>query len=112
MFTITDLASERAKEVLTAEGKTGWGLRVFASGSSCCGPSFGLDLEENAAEGDNVTEHNGLKIFSDASTHQLLDGKAFDFVDNGQQQGFVIRDLNPAAAGGSCSSGGCGGSCH
>ena len=110
MFTITDIASEKAKEVLATEGKPGWGLRIFMAGSSCCGPSFGLDLEETPAEGDNVTEHNGLKVFADSNTQQMLSDKAFDFIDNGQQQGFVIRDLNPKAS--SCSSGSCGSSCH
>lgn len=107
MLTITDTASEKAKEVLAAEGKAGWGLRIFMSGSSCCGPSFGLDLEETAGADDKVIEHNGLKVFTDANTQEMLNGKAFDFVDNGQQQGFVIRDLNPGA-GSSCGSGGCG----
>ena len=110
MFTITDIASEKAKEVLTTEGKTGWGLRIFTSGSSCCGPSFGLDLEETPAEGDVVTEHNGMRVFADANTQGQLSGKVFDFVDNGQAQGFVIRDLNPGPS--TCSSGSCGSSCH
>ena len=91
MFTVTEVAAEKAKEVLEAEGKTGWGLRIFVAGGSCCGPAYGMDLDENAKEGDEVVELNGLKVFADKDTFEKLNGMEVDFVDNGQQQGFVIK---------------------
>ena len=40
MLTVTNIAVEKAKEVLEAEGKAGWGLRIFIAGGSCCGPAY------------------------------------------------------------------------
>lgn len=109
MFTITDAAADKAKEVLETEGKADWGLRVFVSGGSCCGPAYGMDLDENAKDGDEVTEKNGLKVFTDKDTFEKLTGMTIDFVDDGQNQGFVIKGDTPPGAP-SCSSGGCGSS--
>ena len=107
MFTITEAAAEKAKEVLETEGKTGWGLRVFVSGGSCCGPAYGMDLDEAAKDGDETTEQNGLKVFTDKETFEKMNGMEIDFVDDGQQQGFVIKGNEPEAPSCGCSSGSC-----
>jgi iron-sulfur cluster assembly accessory protein len=104
MLTITDLAVEKAKEILTAEGKADWGIRVFAAGGGCCGPSYGMDLEEKPGEGDEIIEKDGLKLFLDRSSFDNLKGFEIDFIDDGQQQGFVMKG---GPSGGSCGSGGC-----
>ena len=57
MVTISDMAAEKSKEILTAEGKAEWGLRFYTAGSSCCGPSYGIDVVENPVDGDEVVEH-------------------------------------------------------
>ena len=72
MLKISDIAAEKAKEILKAEGKEGWGLRVFIHGSGCCGPSYGMDLDENPAEGDETVEKNGLKVFVDKDASASL----------------------------------------
>ncbi len=46
MLTISDAAAEKGKQKLTAEGKADWGLRVYMAESSCCGPSFGMNVNE------------------------------------------------------------------
>ena len=116
MFTITEAAADKAKEVLEKEGKAEWGLRIFVAGGSCCGPSYGMDLDENSKDGDEITEKNGLKVFTDQDTFAKLQGMTIDFIDDGQQQGFVIKGDNPSSCspdngGGGCGSGGCGSSC-
>ncbi|GBE04943.1 iron-binding protein IscA [bacterium BMS3Abin10] len=106
MFKITDLAVEKAKHILSVEGKTGWGFRVFMAGSSCCGPSFGMDIAENPTDGDKVVEKDGLKVFLAKDASEKLDSMGIDFVDKGQQQGFVITGGQPSSCstehGGSC----------
>ena len=113
MLTITDTAAVKAKEVIEAEGKTGWGLRIFIAGGSCCGPAYGMDIDENPKEGDVIIEKDGLKVFADADASEKLTGMEVDYVDDGQQQGFVIKGNEPA--GGGCApsadgAGGCGSS--
>lgn len=101
MITITDKAAEKAKEILVAEGKDGWGLRVYNAGGGCCGPSYGLDLDEKAAAEDEVVEKNGLKVFVDKGTFSGLAGMQLDYIQDGDREGFVLS----GGAASSCSSG-------
>ena len=105
MLKISDIAAEKAKEILKAEGKEGWGLRVFIHGSGCCGPSYGMDLDEKASEGDETIEKNGLKVFVDKDASASLSSKEIDFIKTEQGEGFVINGDEPPSKGSSCSSG-------
>lgn len=104
MVTISETAAKKGKEILTAEGKTGWGLRIYTAGSSCCGPSYGMDLDEKPAEGDEVLEKDGLRVFLDQATLKNLSGMEVDFVDDGERQGFVLTGGKASACGSSCGS--------
>lgn len=90
MIAITTVAVEKAKQVLSQEGKSEWGLRIYIAGSSCCGPSFGMDLSEKPTEGDTVVENDGLKVFIDKDATDKLNGMKLDFMDDGTRQGFVV----------------------
>jgi iron-sulfur cluster assembly protein len=103
VFIITDAAADKAKEFLAAEGKSEWGVRIMAAGSSCCGPSYGMDLDKDPKDEDEVTEKNGFRVFTDKDTYAQLDGMKMDYVDNGQQQGFVIQPDVPEGSAPSCS---------
>ncbi len=112
MLKISDSAAEKAKEILKAEGKEGWGLRIFVQGSSCCGPSYGMDIDEKAAADDDTVEKNGLKVFVNKETSASLADKEIDYVSNDRGEGFVIN----GGAAPSCGSGGgaassCGSGC-
>ncbi len=100
---ISEVAAEKAKEILKAEGKEGWGLRIFIHGSGCCGPSYGMDIDEKAADGDQTVETNGLKVFCDNEAFASLNDKEMDFIRTEQGEGFVINNLGGAAP--SCGSG-------
>jgi iron-sulfur cluster assembly protein len=102
---ISDSAAEKAKEILKAEGKESWGLRVFIHGSGCCGPSYGMDLEEAPGSGDETVEKNGLKVFVDKETLTSLSDKEIDYVKTPEGEGFVINGGSEAPSCGSgCSS--------
>jgi iron-sulfur cluster assembly accessory protein len=92
-----------AKQFMVDEGKEGWGLRIYKAGESCCGPSFGLDLLENPEPGDEVIEKNGLKLFVEKDTVESLAEMSMDYVEEGEQAGFIL-------SGGKASSCGSGGS--
>lgn len=102
MLKITESATEKAKEILKSEGKENWGLRIFIHGSGCCGPSYGIDLDENASEGDETVEHNGLKVFVDKEASESLRDKEVDYIKTEQGEGFVINSNEPPS---SCDSG-------
>ncbi len=108
MVTVSDVAAEKSKEILTAEGKAEWGLRFFTAGSSCCGPSYGIDIVETPVDGDHVIDKNGTKFFIEKSTSESMKGMEIHFVDDGEKQGFVLTGGEAS----SCdSNSGCGSSC-
>jgi iron-sulfur cluster assembly accessory protein len=107
-MTISEIAAEKGKQILTAEGKSQGGLRVYLAGGGCCGPSFGMDINEAPADGDEVIEKNGLKVFVEKAALDKLSGMEMDFVQEGESQGFVIRNPQPPSCGPTCGSGACG----
>ncbi|MEJ2697002.1 MAG: iron-sulfur cluster assembly accessory protein [Candidatus Sulfobium sp.] len=104
MLKISDAAAEKALQLLKTEGKEGWGLRVFIHGAGCCGPSYGLDIDQAASEDDETVEKNGLKVFMDKEASQSLSGKEIDYVKTDQGEGFVINSNEPPSCGSGCSS--------
>ena len=102
MVTITDKAAEKAKAILAAEGKDSWGLRIYSAGGGCCGPSYGLDLDERALVDDEVIEKDGLRVFVDKNTILTLTGMQLDYVTDGEHEGFTLT----GGAAPSCGSGG------
>jgi iron-sulfur cluster assembly accessory protein len=100
-MTITEKAAEKAKAILEVEGKDNWGIRIFVAGKSCCGPSYGLDLQEEQRPDDEVVEKNGLKVFMDKQISEALSGTQLDYYAGNEGEGFIF-------SGGvsSCSTGG------
>ena len=103
MVTISDVASEKGKQLLKAEGKSAWGLRVYLAGSSCCGPSFGMDLSEHPSDGDEIIEKNGLRVFLDKAAFAKLKGMEIHYIDDGVERGFVITGKQPSSCDSGCS---------
>ncbi|MGE5892538.1 MAG: HesB/IscA family protein [bacterium] len=98
MLTITDSAAGKMKEILSAEGKKEWGIRLYAEeGGGCCS-SYGLDLAERASENDDVIEKDGVRVFVEKHMSALVADMTIDFLDDGTRQGFVLT-------GGSCGTG-------
>ena len=103
MVTVSDAAAEKTKEILEAEGKADHGLRFATAGSSCCGPSYSIDIVDKPVDGDEVIEKNGARFYIEKTTLASITGKEIDFVDDGERQGFVFTGGEAP----SCSSGGC-----
>ncbi len=104
MFTITDRAAEKAKAILSMEGKDSWGLRVYSAGGGCCGPSYGLDIEESPMPDDEILEKNGLRVFIDKTTLSTLTGMNLDYYDDGEREGFILSGGEAPSCGSGCSS--------
>lgn len=95
MITITDTAVRKAKELLIASKKQGWGLRIYQASGGCCGPSYGMDIEDKAGADDEVIENEGLKLFMDKETAFRLKDMQIDYLDDGFSEGFVINSPMP-----------------
>jgi iron-sulfur cluster assembly accessory protein len=105
MITISDIAADKIKEILNAEGVPNHALRVVAGEGSCCGPSYEIMIDEKTGDGDTVVEKNGARLFVDVSTAKALDGAELSFVSDENGDGFVLGFPNGMPESGSC---GCG----
>jgi len=103
VVTITDTAAEKAISILAAEGKDSWGLRIYSAEGGCCGPSYGLDIEEVPLPDDEVIEKNGLRVFVDKNTLASLNGIKLDYYDDGDRAGFVLSGGPAPSCGSGCS---------
>ncbi len=100
MLTITDRAVDKAKEILLAEGKDSWGIRIYCAGESCCGPSYGLDINEAPKVGDEVISRDGLKLFVERVAFEKLSGMQLDYYEDMERAGFMITGLAPSCGSG------------
>jgi iron-sulfur cluster assembly accessory protein len=89
-MTITDKAAEKVKKILTDEGKENYGIRIYIAGMGCCGPSYGLNIQEEQMPNDEVIEKNGLKVYMDKETRESLTGREFDYYVGKEGEGFIF----------------------
>ena len=93
-FIITNKAAEKLKEVLKENNKEGSGLRVEIIPGGCSGFQYGLELDDNTSDLDNVIEEKGVKIMISKENMTFLKGAKLDYVDSLQGGGFKISNSN------------------
>ncbi len=97
-MTITPEAVKRLREILEREGKPEAGLRVFISEGGCSGFSYGMALEEEPQEGDQVVETSGVKVIVDDYSWNYVAGSEIDYVNSLMGGGFTVRNPNAMAS--------------
>ena len=107
MLALTDRAVTAALRAMADAEEPAAGIRITAESGGCHGPSYGLELEDFADAEDKTLEFGGLKVFIAASVLAGLDGVSLDFVEDGEDAGFVFNNPNKRRSG--C---GCGGNGH
>jgi iron-sulfur cluster insertion protein len=94
MINVSSTAATKINELLAEEQKDGSGLRVFVQGGGCSGFQYGLMIEEQGNDADQVFESNGVKLFVDPISIRYLSGAEVDFVDTVTGGGFTIKNPN------------------
>ena len=107
MITVTDMAVEKLKAILSEEGQPEAALRVIVVPQGA-GASYMLALEEGLAEDDLLLHDVGVKVITDVDSAALLDGAEIDYAEGLMRSGFVITNPNIATVAGGCA---CGGNC-
>ena len=74
MVSITPHAAEKVREIATAEGLDGQGLRLRVIGGGCAGFQYDLYFEDKPTDMDELFESNGVNMFVDPLSFQYLDG--------------------------------------
>ena len=98
MITITQEAANQLKSFLVDNGSPEAGLRVFVAPGGCSGLQYGMTIEDNAEEGDEVIETEGVRLLVDNFSAMYLQGAEVDYVNSLMGGGFTVH--NPSAVSG------------
>ncbi len=95
MITLTDTAVSKVKELLEAEGAAELALRVAVRPGGCSGFSYEMFFDGDiAADDQQATYLDGVKVVVDPSSAQLLEGATLDYKNTLNESGFAITNPN------------------
>jgi len=99
-LSLSSEAADKAREFLMQENLTpeAEGLRVAVLPGGCSGFQYGLNLEAEAREDDEIIVSNGIRLFVDPFSLQYLQGTVIGYHSSLQGSGFTFT--NPNATGG------------
>ncbi|MGH7481037.1 MAG: HesB/IscA family protein [Longimicrobiales bacterium] len=98
---VTPTAITEVQKFMQEQGSSnGAGLRVAVLPGGCSGFQYGLNIEDEAQDDDDVFDVNGVRVFVDPFSAQYLDGVEIDYVTTMMGSGFTFKNPN--------STGGCG----
>ena len=94
MISVTTRAADKVKEIASAEGLQGQGLRLRVIGGGCAGFTYDLYFEDQVGEMDEEYESNGVKLYVDPLSHQYLEETEIDYVEGVHGSGFKFNNPN------------------
>jgi iron-sulfur cluster assembly protein len=100
-LTLTDAARAKLAGFIAAE--PGLGLRVYVSAGGCSGFRYGMMLEDAPRPDDLRSIVEGISLYVDPASAELVRGSTIDYVDALMGAGFTVSNPN-AVAGCSCGS--------
>jgi len=110
LISVTPLAAEQVKAVLSERDRPDAVLRIFIAGKTCSGFSYGMTLADGPDDDDILIEEQGVRFIVDNVSAPFLSGAQVDFIDTLTHRGFTIVNPN-ASSGGGCGCGNGGGGC-
>src|SRR3954452_302373 len=97
MVTLTEIATKKVTEFLSTEEHAEAGLRVAVKGGGCSGFQYQLALHQTR-DGDQVVEHEGIRILVDEQSLRYVDGSVVDYTESLMGAGFQVNNPNVVAA--------------
>ncbi len=95
---LSDRAAEKIRELLSdQENGAEQALRVGVRGGGCSGFQYQLALDE-LRDGDQVFEHDGIRIIVDELSLKYVDGSTVDYTESLMGAGFQVNNPNVVAA--------------
>ena len=102
MINLTDSALNAVRSAIAGADEPAGGLRIMVEAGGCAGHKYMMGLVNEAAPDDTVVERDGVKVFVDMKSHELLAGTTIDFVVALEGSGFTFENPNATS---SCSCG-------
>ncbi|MDB5055358.1 MAG: iron-sulfur cluster insertion protein ErpA [Bacilli bacterium] len=98
MINISESATDKIKELLSAEETPNMFLRLSVKAGGCSGFSYGMGFDNEQNDLDEAMEFHGLKVVVDTESRKYLNGVEIDFKDSGMGGGFTIENPNAVAS--------------
>ena len=108
MLTLTEKAQSVVKNFIEKSENPVVGLRVMVTGGGCSGMQYGMRLEEDLVETDQVIKFGDVSVLVDPSSAELLQGVTVDYVESMESSGFKFENPNATASCGCGNSFSCG----
>lgn len=102
MINLTDSALNAVREAISSAPEPMGGLRIMVEAGGCAGYKYMMGLVNDGEADDTVIERDGVKVFVDMNSHDLLAGTTIDFVVAIEGSGFTFENPNATS---SCSCG-------
>jgi iron-sulfur cluster assembly accessory protein len=98
-ITVTPNAVAEVQKFMEEQGAADTaGLRVAVLPGGCSGFQYGLNIEDEPQDDDEIVDLNGIRLFVDPFSGQYLQGVEIDYVTTMMGAGFTFK--NPNASGG------------
>lgn len=94
---VTEKAKERIIQLMQESGHAddpSYFVRVGVVGGGCSGLSYKLDFDNQVKPGDQVFEHNGIKVVTDLKSFLYLVNTTLEFSDGLNGKGFYFNNPN------------------
>ena len=95
ILSLSDMAAGKLREITAGEANPNVGLRVYVYSGGCSGFRYGMMIEDAPTAEDRVLESQGIKVYVDTKSLDLLTGSQIDYVDTLMGAGFTV--INPNA---------------
>ena len=97
-LSLTNAAATKLRELTAEETNPAIGLRVYVYSGGCSGFRYGMMIEDTPTEDDQLLEANGVRVYVDGKSIDLLRGSEIDYVDTLMGAGFTVNNPNAVAA--------------
>ncbi|TLG71192.1 iron-sulfur cluster assembly accessory protein [Methylocystis sp. B8] len=102
MINLTNSALNAVQTAISGSPDPVDGLRIKVEAGGCAGYQYRMGLVREGEPDDTVIEREGVKLYIDNSSHELLAGTTIDYVVAVQGSGFTFDNPNAQS---SCSCG-------
>jgi len=94
-ITLTQTAAERVRGYLAKDG--GQGLRFGVRKTGCSGFAYVVDIADQVRDDDMVFQSQGIDVFVDPKSLELVDGTTIHFDKRELFETFVFQNPNVSA---------------
>ena len=98
VVSLSDAAASKLRELTAEETNPAIGLRVYVYSGGCSGFRYGMMLEDAPTPEDKLLNVDGIKVYVDGKSIDLLQGSQIDYVDTLMGAGFTVNNPNAVAA--------------